>query len=381
MIRPHRCRLFEVFLGIGAVLLEHRGPPADHPSVAGRIVHHVSEAQGDVEGARGDFHRHRPLHAHSHRAVVAELADGGDPCPRPRAALGGGAREPARLSVAPQLLQPSHFPGGLGIGARLEQVHARSRYGDVVTDLVADGIEVVVDGDDLPGLDVGVALLAVLPLPEDRHLGPLAGIGLAPDESAGFGIPLAEQVGSRLALSGIDDRRPPAGERVAQKLAAGKPGHLEEERRQRLGHAAAHRSSRATRDRPCDVPGRHVGGEVREISEVERTRHQAAFLRDSSALATISCISATRASHPSLLTCAARTSLGPGPAEMAAEISRTTESKSTPMRQTESRSTSGMAVLTTGRPAARYSRTLSGLEARVSSLTLKGMSATSKALA
>ena len=56
-------------------------------------------------------------------------------------------------------------------------------------------------------------------------------------------------------------------------------------------------------------------------------------------------------------------------------------SASLPMRQTPRRSTSGMAVETTGKPAARYSRTLSGFAASVSSLTLKGISATSNAFA
>ena len=95
----------------------------------------------------------------------------------------------------------------------------------------------------------------------------------------------------------------------------------------------------------------------------------------------MSCISATRASQPSLRTCAARTSLGPAPAAIAAAISRTVESASVPMRQRPSRCTSGIAVETTGSPAARYSRTLSGLAASVSSFTLKGISATSKAFA
>src|SRR5438309_3115276 len=149
-------------------------------------------------------------------------------------------------------------------------------------------------------------------------------------------------------------------------------GDFEEERL-----PAQQRPSRPDGERAHDLARRY---RLREIAVVPQI-HQAAFLRATSAAQTISCISATRASHPSPLTCAARTSLGPGPAAMAAAISRTTPSASLPMRQTPSLSTSGIAVDTTGRPAARYSRTLSGFAASVSSFTLKGISATSNAFA
>ena len=92
VVRADGPRLLEMLLGVDAMLLEHRGHFAEDLGVDRRVVHHVGEAQRHVEGARGDLHRHRPLHAHPYRAVVAELADGRNPRPRPGAALGGGAR-------------------------------------------------------------------------------------------------------------------------------------------------------------------------------------------------------------------------------------------------------------------------------------------------
>ena len=87
----------------------------------------------------------------------------------------------------------------------------------------------------------------------------------------------------------------------------------------------------------------------------------------------------TRASQLSLFTRALRSGLGPGSAS-AASTSAMNPAWSRPIRHMPSTSTSGIAVETTGSPAARYSRTLSGFAFNVTSLIGNGRIATSKPL-
>src|SRR5215813_13789178 len=89
--------------------------------------------------------------------------------------------------------------------------------------------------------------------------------------------------------------------------------------------------------------------------------------------------SSTFASQDSLRISSLRAGLGPGTSS-ARSISRVNSSGPLAMRQCFKRTTSGAGVETTGRPAARYSRTFSGLELSVSSFMRNGLSATSKPL-
>src|SRR5690606_662106 len=110
----------------------------------------------------------------------------------------------------------------------------------------------------------------------------------------------------------------------------------------------------------------------------------AAFLRvacDCNRPAAARCpsISLTRASQLSWWIRWLISACGPGVAS-AASTSRRNCSPSLARRHRPSTATSGRSVDTTGSPAARYSRTLSGLEFRVSWLIRNGLMATSKAL-
>ncbi|EAU68078.1 conserved hypothetical protein [Stigmatella aurantiaca DW4/3-1] len=90
-------------------------------------------------------------------------------------------------------------------------------------------------------------------------------------------------------------------------------------------------------------------------------------------------ISSTRASQLSWKMRSARVRSGPGPSARHSSTLRTKSSVEVAILHNPTLRTSGMSVDTTGRPAARYSRTFNGLALRVSSLTVKGISATSKA--
>ena len=90
--------------------------------------------------------------------------------------------------------------------------------------------------------------------------------------------------------------------------------------------------------------------------------------------------SSTFASHDSWATACDRARDGPGPSASASRTAATKASSPEAIRQRPSRSTSGTGVDTTGRPAARYSRTLSGFELAASSFSTNGISATSKPL-
>src|SRR5262245_49874432 len=89
--------------------------------------------------------------------------------------------------------------------------------------------------------------------------------------------------------------------------------------------------------------------------------------------------SSTFASQDSLRISSLRARVGPG-SSSARSISRVNSSGPLAMRQCFKRTTSGAGVETTGRPAARYSRTFSGLELSVSSFMRNGLRATSKPL-
>src|SRR5207245_11634200 len=143
------------------------------------------------------------------------------------------------------------------------------------------------------------------------------------------GGPRAEVAGGNRAHRRIGERRPLAARLVPPALLR---RHLQEERRperrmarhrsQYLADAAAQRPPRPRRDRAGQLARRHRARQIRVVAEVDPAH--AAFFRAARAAATISCISRTRASHPSLRTSAARTSLAPRPAAMAEAISRTT---------------------------------------------------------
>src|SRR5438067_6369086 len=335
VVGADRTGLFQMTRDPGAVLLEEIRQEWSVDSVPDQTLR-----QRYGHRPKADFHRAGPLHAEACGIGVPEMADGLPPGLGP----GGVARERERLRETPELRKATDLPHHLGVRAPLEEVDALSRNRRVVLDAWRERIAVIVDPRP-----------AALPLTEQRQLPAQCRLRLAQDRGAVQTGRRAKHRGRRSHLrrhrprGPVEEERPPAQE----------------------GPAGAHRQ------RAGNLARRN---RLREIAVV-RDIHHAAFLRATSAAATISCISATRASQPSLLICAARTSLGPAPAAMAAAISRTTWSASLPMRHTESRSTSGIGVDTTGSPAARYSRTLSGLEARVSSFTLKGISATSNAFA
>ena len=170
VVRPDGASLLQMFLDVRAVLVEHLGHFRDEARVHRGVVLHVGKGHRDVERSRGNLHRARPLHTHPHRAVGLELSDGGHVRARPGGALAVTLREPPRLSIAPQLLQPPDLPGGFDVRARNEMVDASARDRRVVADSVPDRVEVVVERRHVAAHRLQRVLAAVLPFSEDRHL-------------------------------------------------------------------------------------------------------------------------------------------------------------------------------------------------------------------